>query len=63
MVTYNADCTTCALGGGEHTQAVHDQSVRWTQALARDLDLGRKAPADNGRTRRYGSRAPMFGGV
>jgi hypothetical protein len=50
--TYNADCTDCLLGA-THDAAKHAYSVRWTQALARDLDLGRKAPPDSGRTSRY----------
>jgi hypothetical protein len=45
MIVFNQDCTTCALGGGDHTQAKHDASVRWTQALARELEIGRKAPS------------------
>lgn len=44
MFTPNADCTHCVTST-DHTPAQHEKSVAWSQALSRDLELARRAPA------------------
>ena len=44
MIAPNADCTYCTTTT-DHTPAQHEKSVQWSQALARDLELARRAPA------------------
>jgi hypothetical protein len=58
-----ANCLNCQFETA-HTEAEHTKSVRWSKALAVDLELGRKAPASRpSQILPRARRGMLFGGV